>query len=255
MMKGFNMNPQMMRQFQKAAQKMIADADRSHAYWPGTDKKRVDTDSMTPGDYELTTNYCGGTTFSLSNAQNFLAPIELVDFDKIDLKKSIKVQWKPVPEAKGYLLTAFSGSEDEMIMWTSSEDPDAQMNILNEAITPEQLKKYLDQCILIPADVTTCSIPAGIFKDAQAPMLMVTAIGADKIQEKDGIETQIVVRSNLTAMLGASPFDNVDKDVKYEDDASVDDAANSNTDDENSQPEEKENPAKKIKKKLKGIFK
>jgi hypothetical protein len=265
MMKGFSMNPQMMKQFQNAAQKMIAEADNSHAYWPGMDGKQIVKDSVTPGDYELTTNYCGGTTFSLGTAQDFLAPIELIGFgEEINLAKAIKVQWKPVSEAKGYLLMAFSGSEDEMILWTSSEDPDAQMGLTSEAITKEQLKKYLDQCILIPPDVTTCSIPAGIFKDAQAPMLMVTAFGADKIQEKDGIETQIVVRSNLTAMLGGSPFgDNGYKkpgkiyDGDTEDDSAItnDDAADSNNSDDSNKPAKEEKPIKKIGKKLKDLLK
>lgn len=193
------MPPEKMKQIQKSIEK---EADRSHAYWPGRDFKKLDKNAATPGNYTLTTNYCGETSFSMEPSQNFLDPINLTSLNNgADLAKSIKVQWDPVPNAVAYLVTAFSSSDKVMITWTSSADPEMQGNIYQGAISKADMKKYLDSGVLLPASTTACYIPAGIFEGTRAPMLMVTAYGNDSIQEKDGIETQIVVRSTATATL------------------------------------------------------
>ena len=160
-------------------------------------------DSTCPGIYNLTTNYCGGTTITFDKQQDFLAPIDLVSpGSDVDLAKTIKIDWKSVPNAVAYLLTAFGGNDKLMVTWTSSFDPNPPMDLAFRAISKEQLDKYLEGCVLIPADKTSCCIPVGIFKEVGNAMLTVTAIGVDKIQTKDGIQTNVVVRSNATAMLG-----------------------------------------------------
>lgn len=252
------MSPEKMKQVQKNIEK---EADRSHAYWPGQDFKKLDKNAATPGGYTLTTNYCGVTSFSMEASQNFLDPINLTSLNNgADLAKSIKVQWDAVPNAAAYLVTAFSSSDKVIITWTSSADPDMQGNVYQGAISKADMKKYLDSGILLPAATTTCYIPAGIFESTQAPMLMVTAYGNDTIQQKDGIETQIVVRSTATATLSGPMGGNLDEEsIKSSDSNSAKDAENTvKEDDSNKTPDKPADKdgdkVKKGLKKLKGIL-
>ncbi|MHB9036492.1 MAG: hypothetical protein ACYC64_07475 [Armatimonadota bacterium] len=183
----------------------ILSTDGTHAYWPYGDFKGIDKAATAPGDYDLTTNYCGDTSVKLARNQDFLAAIELTKPGKggADTVKAIPIEWKSVPNAKAYLLMAFAAKDNEMVTWTSSSDPEVPSDIQFRAVSNSDLEKYIEKGILLPADATSCCIPAGVFKGFDNPMLTVIAFGADKIQDKDGIETQVLIRSTATSMLGA----------------------------------------------------
>jgi len=241
--------PKDMKQFKMAIERA---ADGSYAYWPGHDFKQLDKKAETPGSYTLTTNYCGGTTFSMEPSQNFLDPISLVGLDKgVDMNKSIKVQWKPVKNAVAYLVTVIGSNEKEMITWTSSTDPDVTGNIYSGAISKAEMKKYLDSGILLPPTTTTCYIPEGIFKNTQSPMLMITAYGNDTIQQKDGIETQIVVRSNATAMLSGPIGETLDEEAIKSDVTNKEGVKSNGTDEEDEADKDDKDDSKKDAKKNK----
>lgn len=200
------------KEFKATMNRMIANADGSHAYWPGQKAKPIEKEATAPGSYELTTNYCGGTSIVFDKPQDFLAPIDLISpGSKIDLAKAIRVEWKPVPNALAYHLTAFSGDENELITWTSSLDPNSAPDLVSRALSKTELDTLLKNGVVIPAEKTFCYIPKGIFEATKSPMLMLTAIGADKLQDKDGIATQVVVRSTATAMLGSMGVDMEDE--------------------------------------------
>jgi hypothetical protein len=250
------------KMMEATAKRVEAEADNSHAYWPGRDNRQIDKEAATPGAYALTTNYCGETSFALAKEQDFLAPIELVGMEKnTDLAKTIKVEWKSVPNAEGYLLSAFAGTDMQMVIWTSSSDPEMRSDLLNRAISRKDLDKLLDNGVLLPPTKTSCRIPAGIFKDMGNPMLMVTAFGTDKIQTKDGIETHVVVRSNAMASIGVGGMDGSDDGpaVPAMEEAPADNAdgtsaapagdANSSTDQNTAKPTD-QNSGKSLKDKL-----
>ncbi len=243
-------SPNMMLQMQKNIEKIIREAEESsYAYWPGSDFKRFDNKATLPGEYKLTTNYCGGTSVTLDNAQDWLAPIEISGLKNVDLEESIEVQWKPVPNALGYALTAFAAKEGEMVSWTSSADPDNQGDFQSRALTAAEVESYLKSGIILPPTATSCSIPAGIFAGMNTPMLTMTAIGKDTIQTKDGIETHVTVRSTATVMLGGG----FGGDSDFDDDAEYNDGSSDSGD--GFQQEIEESLKDKVKNKLKGIFK
>ncbi|MCE5198443.1 hypothetical protein LLG39_05655 [bacterium] len=228
--------PQMTKNTARVA---VLDADNSRAYWPGNNAKSIKEDSSTPGLFELTTNYCGGTSITFDKAQDFLAPIDLISPGKgaVDLAKTIKVEWKSVPNAEAYMITAFSGKDNEMVMWTSSSQPDMGSDFMYSALSKEEVKKYIDNGVLMPPTKTSCRIPAGIFKTTGAPMISVLAIGADKAQEKDGIRTVITVRSSAAVMLGGGMDGEDEESIDQSDEPkkdAVDDDATEDTSDEDS---------------------
>lgn len=180
--------------------------DQSHAYWPnGKGGKKIVKDSSSPGLYELTTNYCGGTSITFGQGQEFLVGIDITSPGKGEpnLDKAIKVEWKSVPNAVAYHITAMAGKQGEMVMWTSSSKPDMTLDLTGKAFSQTEITSYVEKGILLPATATACSIPAGIFKDTGAPMISMTALGVDKAQEKDGIRTLVIVRSTGMLMLGS----------------------------------------------------
>lgn len=170
--------------------------ETSYAFWPGYKPVKFDTEAATPGSYQITTNYAGSTSFTIEPQQDFLAPVYLYGIkNRFDLEKPIKVQWKSVPNALAYIVSANGGDSTTTVSWTSSFDPEIAAMLEDRPLSSEQVSKYIADRVLLSPATTSCTIPAGIFKGCEGAMLTVTAIGMDKLQVVDGIETRIVVRS------------------------------------------------------------
>jgi len=170
----------------------------SYAYWPAgnRDEKVAGASARVAGKYTLTTNYCGQVAVTLTDAQNYLAPINLLGLsDKIDLEKPIKVKWTPVSRAVGYVVTAFGGNAKESITWTSSSKPDVALAITNTPVAKGDMDGYIKDRVLLPSYLSVCTIPAGIFKGSASVVITVTAVGTDIIQHGQDIDTQVLVRS------------------------------------------------------------
>jgi hypothetical protein len=189
-----------------AAPAAVALPDKSAAFWPGLQDKPLSEGTDSQGLYTLETNYLGATSVTLGPDQAFLAPIKLVnDPDKIAFSGPIRLQWHPVPRATGYLVTAFGGTKDQSMTWTSSSDPDAGQGIDERAISDEELKSLLARGVLLKT--TSCTIPAGVFAGAKGAMITVTAFGRDLIQDRNGIETRVIVRSAASVAVMAQRAD------------------------------------------------
>ncbi|MHB9036231.1 MAG: hypothetical protein ACYC64_06160 [Armatimonadota bacterium] len=181
------------------------------AIWPGrgagNETGPIGDSSSAAGTYKLTTNYTGETSITLGPEQDFLAPIRLAGLgDNVDLDKPIKVQWSTVPNALAYWVVAYGGNERETITWTAGSEAGAALNVDNTALTREEIGKLIEQKTLLPADATSATIPAKIFKGSTGVMLSVTAIGVDKVQQQDGIETRVIVRSTAGVPLYSSGY-------------------------------------------------
>lgn len=209
---------------EKAAEKDTAKKENegSFAYWPGKDDKPLGAKACAPGTYTLTTNYCGSTSTTLDPEQDFLAPFDLVDSSaRNDPAKAYTIRWKKIANAKAYLLTATGGNSKGTIVWASSSNPEWMnvSDVTKRALAPDELQKLIKDGILLPPDTTSCVIPAGIFKDADTAILTMTAIGPDKIEEKNGISTSIIVRS--TATVPISDWTKYDEDNSSKPDVST----------------------------------
>ncbi len=176
--------------------------DKYYGYWPSMDNIEVSTDASALGKYTLSSTFLSPITVSITPEQDFLPPIELIDFPKNpDLAKPLKITWKPIPGAIGYILFADGGDDKEMVTWTSSSDPTISRDIEFKPVNQQDIKKYLEKKIIISPEENACTIPASIFKGKSGVILNITAIGRDIIQEKDGIATQVVVRSTSSIPL------------------------------------------------------
>lgn len=250
-----------------ASASRVLDADLTHAYWPHGDFKGIDNEAAAgPGDYDLTTNFCGNTTVMLKGSQDFLAAIDITEPGKkgADVAQAIPIKWKSVPNVKAYLLMAFASSGNEMVIWTSCSSPDVPMDLQYKAITKSDLDDYIEKGILLPADASSCCIPAGVFKGMESPMLTVIAFGADKIQDKNDIQTNVIIRSTTSMTLGAAMQADDEEQTKEPDEVSKqkDDSEEESTVSDSEDPIDKTNDtldkADKVGntvKRVKGIFK
>lgn len=184
----------------------------SYAQWPSS----VDESQMKPmtsrtnaaGTYSLTSNYCGKASVDVAPEQSFLAPIDLIGMDgKADLEKPIKIEWKKIPNAVGYLLMVYGGMAKNAVNWTSSTVSDPPAGLDYQVVKEKDLADYLNKKILLLPDTTSCTIPAGIFKGSDNVMLTMVALGKDIVKTKDGVETQVIVRSTTSVPLYTKPFE------------------------------------------------
>ncbi len=180
---------------------------KSYASWPTMESPDLQRNAATPGDYSLTTDYCGSTTVTLAPEQNFLAPVNITNpTSEPDLSKPIVVNWRPIPNAVGYMLKAYGGDNEKTITWTSATKPELAEEIEYRPLTKEEVDSLIQDGVLLPSYTISATIPAGIFKGASSVMLLVTAFGKDMVQTKDGVETQVIVRSTASSPLYSTPF-------------------------------------------------
>lgn len=181
--------------------------DKTYAYWPAADSKPLEDGAATIGAYTLKSDCCGSTSVTLADQQGFLDPVNITSADsEPDLDKPIVVRWKPVANAAGYLLNAYGGGDKQTVTWTSSAKPELARGIEYMPVSKEDLEKFIKEGVLIPSYVASCTIPAGVFKGSASVMLVMTAVGKDMVQTKDGIETWVVVRSTGSLVLHSTPY-------------------------------------------------
>lgn len=184
------------------------------AQWPGIQSDygtvMIKPEASAAGTYTLNSNFTTVTSATVDPEQDFLAPVIISGIDKnIDPDKPVSVQWKSVPNALAYLVVAYGGNAKESITWTAGAEAGASLDVESWAMTREQVAKYIEDKVLLPADATSCVIPAKIFKGSTGAMLSITAIGTDKIQEKNGLETQVIVRSMASIPLFSTKYQKV----------------------------------------------
>ena len=102
--------------------------------------------------------------FTLNAAQDVMPPIELQSHG--GLKDSIALEWAAVTNAKGYFLNAMAVQGEDMIFWSSSEQPDSGFGLF-DYLSNANIDKWVKDKVLLASSVNKCAVPQGIF-DAKA---------------------------------------------------------------------------------------
>lgn len=130
-----------------------------------------------PGAYLLKTSYAGNTPITFSEAQEFLDPVVFTEpssmMAQVDLKGPVTLSWNKVPRAVGYSLMA-SGTDKagKSCMWEATRDGQSAWYARGTTAGAKAGQ-------LLPADKTSCTIPAGIFEGSQMVSVMLIAYSAD----------------------------------------------------------------------------
>jgi hypothetical protein len=94
-------------------------------------------------------------------------------------KASVNVSWQSINAAQGYFLSAMGAKgEEEMIIWSSSEQPDPGWGLM-DYLVPAQVKKLIGEKVVLAPDIQKCASPAGIFGGVEGAMVRMIAYGPE----------------------------------------------------------------------------
>jgi hypothetical protein len=178
--------------------------------WPNRDDSTsVPKDSSLVGDHFVHGNYSPDIRFSIDEKHDFMAPVEFTSV-KGGPADAIRFQWRGIPTSTGYFAMAMGHDQNTgtMIIWSSSEAPDPGYALM-DYLSDDEVRRLIKDRVVMSPSVNQCTIPKGIFKDAQGAMLQFIAYGdelnivyppRDPAKPKDPIWT-VKARRKSTGML------------------------------------------------------
>ncbi len=192
---------------------------RTYGDWPNArDQQPIPRDGSLQGAHAVQGNYTPDIPFQLDSRRDFMAPLQIaVRGSGTDAQP---FTWQSVPTSIGYFAAASASVEKtgEMILWSSSEAQEPGWSLFDYLPNTEVQRLIRDQ-VVMPADITRCVVPRGIFKDAGGAMLRMIAYGdelnlthpprpADPKQPWNPIWTvKVRLKSTGMAMLDAGDMD------------------------------------------------
>jgi hypothetical protein len=92
---------------------------------------------------------------------------------------SVLASWNAVTNAQAYFLNAMGAKgENEMIIWSSSEEPDPGWGLMTY-LSPANIEKFLKEKVILPPATQQCAIPKGIFAGVEGAMVNMIAYGPE----------------------------------------------------------------------------
>ena len=147
-----------------------------HAIWPNEkDNQRVPKNASLQGEHAVSgEGVPPSLKFALGERQDFMERLNLAAPG--DPKASINSTWNAVPNARAYFLSAMGGDGNDMILWSSSDVPEAGLGLM-DYLSHSQIDQWVREKVLLPATTQQCAIPSGIFATAGGAMLRGIAYG------------------------------------------------------------------------------
>jgi len=153
-----------------------ATAEPGRAIWPNErDKQRVPRDASLLGDHAVSgEGVPASLRFAIGERQDFMERLNLAAPG--DPKGVVTASWNAVATARAYFLSAVGGAGDDLVLWSSSEVPEAGLGLMDYLANP-QVDQWVKERVLLPATTQRCAIPSGIFGNAGGAMLRGIAYG------------------------------------------------------------------------------
>jgi hypothetical protein len=156
-----------------------AKAVPGRSVWPNErDRHSVPKDASLVGDHAVTgEGVPDGLRFMLRDSQDFMPRVRLSAPG--DVRNAVNVSWDSVRSAQGYFLTAMGArGEEEMIIWSSSEQPDPGWGLM-DYLPPAQVSKLIGEKVVLPPSTQSCTVPTGIFGNTEGAMVRMIAYGPE----------------------------------------------------------------------------
>ena len=156
-----------------------AKAVPGRSVWPNErDRQRVPNGASLEGEHVVSgEGVPAGLRFSLRDAYDFMPRIRMSTSG--DPKASVNVSWQSINAAQGYFLSAMGArGEEEMIIWSSSEQPDPGWGLI-DYLPPAQVRKLIGEKVVLAPNIQNCAIPAGIFGAVEGAMVRMIAYGPE----------------------------------------------------------------------------
>jgi hypothetical protein len=153
-----------------------ATSQPGRAIWPNErDRQRVPKDSSLAGEHAVSgEGVPASLRFAIGEKQDFMERMNLAAAG--DPKGPVTSSWTAVSAARAYFLSAVGGAGDDLILWSSSEVPEAGLGLM-DYLANAQVDQWVKEKVLLPATTQQCAIPSGIFGNAGGAMLRGIAYG------------------------------------------------------------------------------
>ncbi len=116
-----------------------------------------------------------GFRFQIAAAQDLMPALNLQTQDS---GGATQLNWTAAATARAYFASAMGSNErNEMVLWTSSEQPDTGMGLMDYQ-TNAAVDRWLREKVLLAPSTTTCTVPKGVLR-AEGAMLRVIAYGSE----------------------------------------------------------------------------
>lgn len=145
--------------------------------WPSQpDSRMVPANASLVGEHSFGgTGLPEGFRFQIAAAQDLMPALNLQTQDSAG---ATQLNWTGAPTARAYFATAMKSNEKgEMVLWTSSEQPDTGMGLVDYQ-TNAAVDRWLREKVLLAPATTTCTVPKGVL-GAEGAMLRVIAYGSE----------------------------------------------------------------------------
>lgn len=152
--------------------------DSGVAVWPNSaSRSMVPKEASLVGKHALSgDNIPTNMQFELKAKQDFM-PALAINVNGIK-GSATTLNWSRIATAQGYFLMATAKNSREIIIWTSSELPEPGWGLMDYA-SNANLAQWKRDKIVLAANQTSCSIPAGIFSQSGGAMLNGIAYGEE----------------------------------------------------------------------------
>jgi hypothetical protein len=147
--------------------------------WPNErEKKQVPANASLRGDQLVRGNATPDIKFAIGDRQDFMAQMEVTATGPIG--GPMPLSWATIPTAQGYFLQAmgFRQNGNEMIIWTSSELQDTGWGLMSY-LPNDFLRRMINEKVVLPPSVTSCTIPKGVFDGVEGGMVNGIAYGEE----------------------------------------------------------------------------
>ncbi|MBU0753377.1 MAG: hypothetical protein KJ696_14580 [Gammaproteobacteria bacterium] len=156
-----------------------AKSQPGRSVWPNEkDRRRVPKDGSFVGGHALSGDGVPASfKFAVAEAYDFMPKIAMTT--RGEPAASITVGWNAVSNAQAYFLNAMGArGESEMIIWSSSEEPDPGWGLMTY-LSPANIQKFLKERVILPPATQQCVIPKGIFANVEGAMVSMIAYGPE----------------------------------------------------------------------------
>lgn len=152
--------------------------------WPNEKtRKTVPADGSLIGDHVVRGNYSPEIRFSLNANQDFLAPFILNEQTALP-SGATRLSWNAIPGARAYFGMLIGASQtpgedsQTVVLWSSSATRQG-FGAFHDYLAQDEITRQLGLKALLPAQTTTCTVPAEVIKASPMGMLSMTAWGGE----------------------------------------------------------------------------
>lgn len=145
--------------------------------WPSPpDARMVPATASLAGEHSFSgSGVPEGFRFQIAAAQDLMPALNLQTQDS---GGATQLNWTGAPTARAYFASAMGGNErNEMVLWTSSEQPDTGMGLMDYQ-TNAAVDRWLREKVLLAPSTTSCTVPKGVL-GKEGGMLRVIAYGSE----------------------------------------------------------------------------